>query len=302
MALALSIALTATGLPARAATSAVATLSGEFRDCPMCPEMVRVPAGTFSMGDESAAAKTDEKPVHAVTVAAFAAGKYEITVGEYAAFVAATNRETLDWCRTDRDHDGRWQDDATATWRDPGFPQTDRHPVVCVTWADANPYAAWLTQVSGKSYRLLTEPEWEYAGRSGTTAQFFWGDDPNGMCAYANGPDQAALTQFPNWPIAACNDGQVFAAPVGSYRPNAFGLYDTAGNVWEWTQDCYTTSYAATSQSVPSDTITTCPRRALRGGSWVRGLVDLRSSQRNGLPPPQIRGGDIGFRVARSPP
>ncbi|HEV2704095.1 MAG TPA: formylglycine-generating enzyme family protein [Steroidobacteraceae bacterium] len=262
--------------------------------------MVRLPAGKFLMGDDSAAAKPDEKPAHLVTVPAFAAGKYEITYAEYAAFVAATERATPAYCRTDRSHDGIWRDDATATWRDPGFPQTDRHPVVCVSWADASAYAAWLAGVTGKPYRLLSESEWEYAARAGSTNQFWWGDDPNLMCRYANGPDQAARSQFPQWEIAACNDGQVFAAPVGSYRANGFGLYDTAGNVWEWTQDCYEPSYGMQPTNGAAYEGGTCRRRALRGGSWVHGLSDLRSSQRNGLPPPQIRGGDIGFRVARS--
>jgi formylglycine-generating enzyme required for sulfatase activity len=252
------------------------------------------------MGDASSAARSDEKPVHTVSIAGFAAGKYEVTVEEYAAFVAATGHAATPGCRTDRNLDGRWEDDAVATWRDPGFPQTDRHPVVCVSWADANAYVAWLTEKTGKAYRLLSESEWEYAVRAGSTSQFWWGDDANELCAYANGPDLAAKEKFPRWTTASCNDGQALAAPVGSYKPNAFGLYDMAGNAWEWTQDCYVSSYEAQPRDGTAYSGGRCQRRALRGGSWVYGFADLRSGQRNGLPPPEIRGGDIGFRVAQS--
>jgi formylglycine-generating enzyme required for sulfatase activity len=256
----------------------------QFRDCPDCPAMVRVPAGTFQMGDASSVARPDEQPVRPVSIAAFAVGRYEVTVAEYAAFTTATGRETRPGCRTDRNQDGRWENDPVATWREPGFPQTDRHPVVCVSWADGNAYVAWLTLKTGKTYRLLSEAEWEYAARAGSTTQFWWGDNANDLCGYANGPDLAAKEKFPGWTTATCNDGQALAAPVGTYEPNAFGLYDMAGNVWEWTQECYDGA---------------CQRRVLRGGSWVYGLQDLRSSQRNALPPPWIHGGDIGFRVAR---
>jgi len=252
------------------------------------------------MGDDSGSARADEKPVHSVTLHAFAAGKYEVTRGEFAAFVAATGQEPVKGCVNDRDQDGRWEYDPNATWRDTGFPQTDRHPVVCVSWADATAYALWLTQRTGKPYRLLSESEWEYAARAGTSTQFWWGDDANDLCAFANGPDQAAKAKFPHWTTATCDDGQAMDAPVGSYKANAFGLSDMAGNVWEWTQDCYEPSYDKQPRDGTAYTGGTCQRRSLRGGSWVFGLSDLRSAQRNGLPPPQIRGGDIGFRVARA--
>jgi sulfatase modifying factor 1 len=252
------------------------------------------------MGDDSAAARADEKPVHRVKLPRFAAGKYEVTRGEFAAFVAATGHQPVRGCITDRAHTGRWGFDAAATWQDPGFPQSDRNPVVCVAWADAAAYAAWLAQKTGKPYRLLSESEWEYAARAHTSTEFWWGDDPNALCAYANGPDQSAKARFPRWPTATCDDGHATDAPVGSYRPNAFGLHDMAGNVWEWTRDCYESSYADQPSDGGAYTNGPCEHRTLRGGSWVYGLPDLRSAQRNGLLRPDIRGGDIGFRVARS--
>jgi formylglycine-generating enzyme required for sulfatase activity len=271
----------------------------QFRDCPdVCPVMVRVPAGTFRMGQDGGQARADEKPAHPVTVRAFAAGAYEVTQAEFAAFVAASGYAIPPGCQTDRDRTGRWRFYPDATWRDPGFPTGDRLPVVCVSWADANAYTAWLSTRTGKRYRLLSEAEWEYADRAGSTTEYPWGDDPDQMCRVANGPDLAAAKTF-GWSGGAdCDDGHDLAAPAGSYAPNAFGLYDMAGNAWEWTEDCYA-PYAMQPPGGKPTEMDGCRRSALRGGSWVRGLVDLRSAQRNGLPPPTIHGGDIGFRVAR---
>ena len=274
--------------------------AGELRDCPDCPAMVRVPGGSFQMGDASATAKADEKPVHSVAVPAFAAGKFEVTYGEYAAFAAATGHEPVTGCLTDRKADRGWGFDPDASWRDPGYPLTDRQPVVCVSWADADAYAQWLAKRTGKPYRLLSEAEWEYAARAGTTTQFWWGDKADDLCAYANGGELAMQKRFPSWPAAQCDDGYADTAPVGSYRPNAFGLYDMAGNAWEWTQDCYAPSYDPQPRDGSAYTGGGCAHRVLRGGSWGWGVVDLRSSQRNGQLPPTIHGGDIGFRVGRS--
>ena len=284
----------------RAAAPPGPTGPNAFRDCPdVCPVMVRIPAGTFRMGQDTGQARADEKPAHAVNVPAFAAGAYEVTQAEFAAFVATSGYATPAGCQTDRALGGRWRFDPDATWRDPGFPTGERLPVVCVNWADANAYAAWLSTKTGKHYRLLSEAEWEYAGRAGSTTEYWWGDGADDLCAWANGPDQSAKAKFPQWPAAACDDGHVLAAPVGSYKPNPFGLYDMAGNAWEWTADCYERDYDVQPRDGSAYTGGGCFRRALRGGSWVNGLQDLRSAQRNGLPPPYLRGGDIGFRVAR---
>ena len=283
-----------------AAGQAMAQAPGkQFRDCPDCPMMVVVPGGSFQMGDGGPQARADEAPVHIVTIRSFAAGKTEVTHAEYAAFAKATSRDTPGGCTSDRDRDGRWADTPDATWIDPGFPVTDKHPVTCVTWADATAYAEWLSMRTGKRYRLLSEAEWEYADRAGSGMQFWWGDDSDMMCAFANGPDQSVVRAFPRWKGANCDDGQTFLAPVGTYKPNKFGLYDMAGNAWEWTADCYARGYDSQPRDGSAYVVEGCPRRALKGGSWVYGLPDLRSAQRNGLPRPEQRGADIGFRVAR---
>jgi formylglycine-generating enzyme required for sulfatase activity len=271
----------------------------EFRDCAECPVMVRVPAGTFRMGQDTGQARADERPVHKVNIRSFAAGRTEVTRAEFAAYVRETGNSPGGPCTTDSDHDGRWADDPAANWMDPGVPTSDQHPVTCVNWADAIAYTDWLSAKTGKRYRLLSEAEWEYAERAGSTTEYWWGDDPAQMCRFANGPDLAAGRTFPRWfPGANCDDGHDFAAPVASYAPNAFGLYDTAGNAWELTADCYAPYTLQPADGTPTE-IAGCPRRALKGGSWVRGLVDLRTAQRNGLPRPKQRGADIGFRVAR---
>jgi formylglycine-generating enzyme required for sulfatase activity len=285
---------------APAGLAAEPTAPNTFRDCPeVCPAMVRIPAGTFQMGSESARARADEKPVHGVTVRAFAAGAYEVTRAEFAAYVKETGKSPGGPCTTDSARTGQWANYPDADWTDPGVPTSDRHPVTCVNWADAVAYTEWLSAKTGKPYRLLSEAEWEYADRAGSTTEYPWGDDPDQMCRFANGPDLAATRTFPRWTGGAnCDDGHDFAAPVGSYAPNALGLYDMAGNAWEWTADCYAYYAVQPPDGRPTE-LPGCPRRALKGGSWVRGLVDLSSAQRNGLPRPEQRGGDIGFRVAR---
>ena len=280
--------------------SARAAPPAPFRDCPDCPEMVRVPAGTFQMGDASPSAPSNEKPAHAVTVPAFAAGEFEVTMKEFAAFVSATGYAIPPACKTGKGLKGGWGTWPEATWRDPGYPVGDRQPVTCVAWADAQAYADWLSKRTGKPYRLLSESEWEYAARAGTTTEYWWGGKADDLCAFANGGELAMQREFPNWPAANCDDGYAFTAPVGSFHPNAFGLYDMAGNVWEWTADCYAPTYDPQPRDGGAYADGDCLHRVLRGGSWGWGVVDLRSAQRNGLLPPTIRGGDIGFRVARS--
>ena len=265
--------------------------------------MIVLPQGTFHMGDDSAQAKNDEQPVHEVAVNTFAIGRTEVTRAQYRAFAEATARAAAGPCTTDADRDGRWWDALAANWQDTGFPATDAHPVTCVTWAEASAYAGWLAEKTGRPYRLVSEAEWEYAARAGTTTQFWWGDSADGMCTRANGPDDTLFGQFPGWSRAkgaACDDGEAFTAPVASYAANPFGVYDLAGNAWEWTADCYKPDYLDQPRDGSAYVFDNCPRRGLRGGSWVYGIGDLRSSQRNGLPRPEQRGADIGFRVALS--
>jgi formylglycine-generating enzyme required for sulfatase activity/tRNA A-37 threonylcarbamoyl transferase component Bud32 len=265
-----------------------------FRDCPDCPEMVWLPAGRFMMGTEPAETTREgvpdeyaelERPRHPVTVRAmYAVGKYHVTRGEYGRFAAATGYTGDGVCQTWTGD--KFELDSRKSWRDPGFAQTDRDPVVCVSWDDAKAYAAWLSQVTGKSYRLPGEAEWEYAARAGTTTARWWGDpigDGNANCAGCGSKWDSKST-----------------SPVGSFRPNPFGLYDMLGNVWQWTGDCWNDSYV----NAPSDSSIAlasgeCDRRVARGGSWNYEPWIVRAGFRYWTISGNRYNND-GFRVART--
>jgi formylglycine-generating enzyme required for sulfatase activity len=279
-----------------------------FKDCADCPEMVVIPPGQFLMGadpgEEARENLSDEfrnrsQPQHRVKVRRFSAGKYEVTRGEYRVFAAETGRSAhgcFFWTGED------YQIDPARDWRSPGYSQDDTHPVACVSWEDATAYAEWLSRKTGKNYRLPSEAEWEYAARAGTTTARFWGDDADMSCAHANGADLRALRQVPgaiNWPVANCNDGYAYTASVGSYRPNAFGLHDVLGNVWEWTQDCWNGNYSAAPTDGSAWATGDCFMRVVRGGSWDDSPATLRAAYRVGSPM-VIRVYGRGFRVARS--
>ena len=204
-----------------------------FKECDKCPEMVMVPAGGFTMG--SAASELDrtdsEGPQHRVSIAQpFAAGRSAVTVDQFAAFVADTRRDVGSTCRTLEG--GKMEERPGRSWHDPGFPQAGSRPVVCINFGDAKAYVEWLSTKTGKSYRLLTEAEWEYAARAGTTTRFFFGDDEKELCRYGNGIDLAAKRRVPGLgPSGSCSDGYAYTAPVGSFPANPFGLYDMHGNV-----------------------------------------------------------------------
>lgn len=184
-------------LPSSPAAGAV------FRDCPACPELVAVPAGAWRVG----------RPPLDVRVGTFALGRYEVTRGEYATFVAATGHSADGGCHVL--DGGQWRYDPRASWREPGFAQDDSHPVVCVGWADAWAYVDWLSDETGHAYRLPAEVEWEYVGRTA---------GPRGAeCMPGNGYDDGL-----------CADGVARTAPAGSFAANRFGLFDLLGNVMEW--------------------------------------------------------------------
>jgi sulfatase modifying factor 1 len=278
-----------------------------FRDCADCPEMVAIPAGRFLMGvapgEEDAEHlpayfKHRSEPQHAVEVRRFAAGKFEITRREYAVFAQATGRGS-DGCFVRAGED--FVHVPARDWRDPSFAQDDRHPVTCVSWDDATAYAGWLGGRTGKRYRLLTEAEWEYAARAGTVTTRYWGDAREAACSYGNGADHAARAQVSgahDWPVADCNDRHAYTAPVGSYRPNGFGLHDVLGNVAEWTQDCWNGNYKGAPVDGSAWATGDCELRAVRGGNWEDSPVGVRSAYRVGSPT-VIRVFTRGFRVAR---
>ncbi|MFO1184352.1 MAG: SUMF1/EgtB/PvdO family nonheme iron enzyme [Bauldia sp.] len=274
-----------------------------FTDCaPTCPEMVVLPVGTFTMGSPAneAARAEDEGPAHPVAVATpIAVGRYEVTRAQYAAFVAETNYRVAPTCRVLGAAGNAFAEAINKSFRDPGYRQEDNHPAVCISYEDARAYAAWLTRKTGKTYRLLSESEWEYAARAGTTTPYWFGQDVSRICGFANGADQTGKAQFAAWVAVGCRDGYTFTAPVGSYSPNEFGLYDMSGNVAEWTEDCYRNSYlGAAREAVAWQGTGTCQTRVLRGGSWYSLQKALRSADRDGTAP-TVRYANVGFRVAR---
>ena len=271
----------------------------KFRDCESCPEMVVVPAGSFMMGSKKG---DDEKPVHRVTIGRpFAVGVYEVTRGEFGRFVEETGYSTGDTCYTYESDgffgDPEWKERLGRGWKNPGFghEQDETEPVVCVSWDDAQAYVRWLSEETGEAYRLLSEAEWEYVARAGTTTARYWGESEAGQCRYANGAD--AGTGF-EWAVS-CHDGHARTAPVGRYEANAFGLYDVLGNVLEWTADCRNESYAGAPSNGGAWESGECTRRVLRGGSWVSEPRYLRSALRD-WSPAGSRLGISGFRLART--
>lgn len=273
-----------------------------FSNCSGCPRMVIVPAGHFEMGspDAEAGRGKDEGPVHRVKVKRFALGKYEVTRREFATFVKSTRHRAGDNCATLEEG---MVEDREGDWRVLHYGQSERHPIGCISWNDAQAYVKWLSRRSGKKYRLPTEAEWEYAARAGTTTSRFWGDDANLACGFANAADktaQALIEGASSWGIHACIDGFDFTSPVGSFKANAFGLHDMLGNAWEWTEDSYHESYVGAplnGKAWQGDG----EKRVLRGGSWNNGPRNVRSAGRNGAAPGK-RFSFFGFRVARTLP
>lgn len=275
----------------------------------------KVPAGEFLMGAIPADpdANVEEKPRHEVRITKpFWLGTTEVTIGQYRKFVEATGY------RTEAEHDGLggWGWDADArkfvgldpayNWRDPGWKQSDAHPVVNLTWDDAAAFCAWLSKQEHRAYRLPTGAEWEYACRAGTTTLFACGDDPECLAAIGNIADATARAElFPSWTeTIKASDGHVFTAPVASYRPNAWGLFDMQGNVWEWCADWFDAKYYGKSprEDPPGPAAAVgFPTREIRGGGWSSVPRYARASNRPGRTP-DARYHYLGFRVATSDP
>jgi formylglycine-generating enzyme required for sulfatase activity len=230
------------------------------------PEMVVIPMGKFRMGDIQGVGGKDEQPVYEVNITRpFAVGRYEITFDQYDEFARATGGKLPD--------DEGWD--------------RGRQPVIHVSWNDAVAYAAWLSRQTDTRYRLPTEAEWEYAARGGTDTVYWWGNEVQQGLANCIGCGS-------RW------DGKQ-AAPVGSFKPNPFGLYDTSGNVWEWVQDCRHENY----QGAPVDGSAweekdggDCGVRGIRGGMWLRAHDIVRSSSRFWNRPTRSARA-LGFRLVR---
>lgn len=285
-----------TGLPKGAAAPGT-----KFRECAECPEMVVIPAGSFVMGSPQTEDErdSDEGPQRKVTFAKpFALAAYPVTKQDYAVFIRETGRSAGYGC-DGFNAEGKWGSIVSAYWRHPNYEQTPRDPVVCVTWEDAQAYAQWINAKLGSAdparqgpYRLVSEAEFEYALRGGTTSMRYWGDAPREE--YSNSGRDPCCD---GW--AAGDDKWINTSPVGSFPPNPFGLYDMAGNVWEWTADCYHDSYAGAPTDGSAQTADPCRLRSLRGGSWMSFGHWYRSAKRVKYPP-DTRSQLNGFRLARN--
>ena len=256
----------------RPAPAAVARVSGAvFRDGLRSggegPEMVVIPAGRFSMGCVSGpGCFDDQSPVRSVKIPrAFALSANEVTFAQWDACAAGGS------CKGYHPED----------WRG----GRGRHPVIEVSWYDAQEYAAWLSRETGEEYRLPSEPEWEYAARAGSATKYSWGNEigANRANCYAD----------------YCGDRWEYTAPVGSFAPNAFGLNDMHGNVREWVEHCWNASYAGAPPDRGAWRTEDCVEGVSRGGSWVDDSTNLRAANRH-RNSPGIRNAYVGFRVART--
>lgn len=233
------------------------------------PSMIILPAGNFDKGcssgwdDKVAGCSENEKPAKTVSVERFALSRFEITVGQFKRFVSEThyltNAEQYSNGCTIQTKDNKWVLSREHSWKNPGFEQTDQHPVVCISWIDAQSYIAWLSKLTGQSYRLPSETEWEYAARGGKATPFYWGDQSDR--GYAN---YLGVEGVDSW---------AFTAPVGLTTGNDFGLHDMAGNAWEWVEDCWRKDYNSECENEEI--------RVRRGGGWDNLPKSIRSAYRS---------------------
>lgn len=277
-------------------------------------KFVLVPAGEFLMGSEESPESLsrdypqygherlqdlgDEAPVHRVNITrAFYLGQHEVTVGQFRQFVSASGyspesmadgtggygyNPNYDPATTPRGDafEGR---DPQYSWLNPGFSQSEDEPVLNVSWNDAVAMARWLSQTEGKRYRLPTEAQWEYACGAGTNTHYFNGNSPNQLGQVANVFDIDSAEHWPQWKAYAVqtSDGHPFTSPVGSFAPNALGLYDMIGNAWEWVADHYQEDFYATSPANDPAGPAMGSMRVRRGGSWHTWPLYARCSYRN---------------------
>ena len=276
-------------------------------------KLVLIRAGKFIMGSPEASPldkrlrrTAAEQPLHEVTIRSdFYLGAFEVTRGQFAAFVADTGY------KTDAERDGwafawdgrKWDKVEGASWRSVGFDQTDDHPVLCVSWGDAVIFCDWLTRKGRHPVRLPTETEWEYGCRAGSTAAFCWGDDPKDGKGCCNAADETGRKKFRAWRAAPWDDGYVFTAPVGTFQANRFGLHDMHGNVFEWCSDNVAQPDAGGAPYGGGKQENRAAHRVIRGGSWLSTPGRCRAAFRVVIPPVG-EGCDniVGFRVAADLP
>ena len=233
-------------------------------------------------------------------------GAHEVTRGQFRRFVDDTGYQT-DAEKGDRkgitviefvDRETEVRLDPEGSWRKVGFDQTDEHPVVGVSWNDATAFCTWLSRKEGKTYRLPTEAQWEYACRAGSTTRYSGGDDPEDLASIGNVADATAKARFPDWKkwTIRGSDGYAYTAPVGKFRANSFGLYDMHGNVWEWCSDWWDAAYWKDSPSEDPAGPATGSDRVIRGGGWGSFAGGCRAAFRSACEP-RGRNFNLGFRV-----
>ncbi len=257
-----------------ALTPSARAIDREFRECPDCPEMVAIPAGKFTMGSPvTEAGRFDtEGPQHPVSVRAFALGKYNVTIEEFAQFLRATGYQPAP---CDRYIGMSWNSPGGGLAYPPFVTLPPRWPAICLNWNDAQGYVAWLNEkvrkATGKTregpYRLPSEAEWEYAARAGSTTARGWGEKIGVENANCNGCGQT-------W------TGRELA-PVGTFGPNAFGIYDMLGNVWQWVGDCWNESYIGAPSDGHAWASGDCTKKVIRGGAWSTLPAFVRSAARS---------------------
>ncbi len=272
-------------------------------------ETKTLPAGCTYIGSpQYELDRNNDEKKHRVCLTSFEISDHEVTVKEFKTFVEATGYITD--AEINYQKKGCWSFDAKQTpswnwfgwanWKMPTAGKNARNddPVTCISFYDITQYIQWLNQISGEHYRLPTEAEWEYAARAGTSSTYTWGNNPRLACQYANIADQSPLQEV-IWPAPfPCQDMHFFSAPVKSYRPNKFGLYDMLGNVWEWTCSIYEPHFNGSQQAcsniLPLDT----HYLAVRGGGWNADPARARLSYRN-WEAPWVRMATWGFRLVK---
>ena len=265
-------------------------------------QMVRVPTGEFAMGSPPTEAmrQEDEGPQRPVRITkGFWMGRFEVTVAQFTRFVQQTGYRTTAeyaggaWNITD-ELKQEWK--KGLNWKKSDYNQVPDAPVVLISWDDAQAFCHWLSQATRRAFRLPTEAEWEYACRAGTTTAFQWGNDAEGGAGWLNGADEKLRAKHPEWRTFPFSDGNLYAAKVGSYRGNAWGLHDMHGNVWEWVQDWYNPTYYATGPAADPFNGQMDRFHVARGGSWLCYPGFCRSAVRRKYAP-EYTTCDLGFRV-----
>lgn len=267
-------------------------------------KLVLIPAGEFIMGSPATEkGRREDEPQRRVRLSrAYELGQFEVTRGQFRQFVIATKyksdleRGIRGGYGVDVDTGKLAGPDKKYAWHFTGFPQTDEHPVVNVTWNDAMAFCRWLSTKENRVYRLPTEAEWEYACRAGSKTAFCNGDDYEKVIEVGNVVDKDAKAKFVDRIAVAGSDGYVFTAPVGKFKANAFGLHDMHGNVWEWTVDWF--GPPPTTDQIDPRGPETGKEKVIRGGDWYHDWSFARSAQRYPMHPTLYRR-HAGFRVVR---